>query len=83
MGTFADRANMLMTSPLARVAIVLVLTAFMAALMLVRVGSGERQGPATASITPVSLEGHTPGSTAHDRHEYRLRLAAAAASSEG
>jgi len=74
---------MLMTSPLARVAIVLVLTAFVGALMLVRVGSGERQKPsATASIAPVSLESHTPGSAAHDRHEYRLRLAAAAGSSE-
>ena len=80
--TDADRASMVMTSPLLRVAIVMALTAFMAALMLVRVGSGERQGPATSLITPVSLAGHTPGSTAHDRHEYRLRLAAAAASSE-
>jgi FlaG/FlaF family flagellin (archaellin) len=73
---------MVMTSPLARVAIVVVLTACMAALMLVRVGSGERQVPATSSLAPVSLTGHTPGSAAHDRHEYRLRLAAATATSE-
>ncbi len=83
VGTFADRATMLMTFPLARIAIVLVLTAFVAALMLVRVSSGERQGQsATASTAPVSLERHTPGSAAHDRREYRLRLAAAAGSSE-
>lgn len=73
---------MLATTPLARVAIVLVLTAFMAALMLVRVGNGEHQGSARSSITPVSLARHTPGSAAHDRREYRLQLAAVATSSE-
>ena len=73
---------MLVTAPLARVGVVLVLTAAMAALMLVRVGYGERQRAVPPSIAPVSLERHTPGSTARDRHAYRLRLAAAAASSE-
>ncbi len=73
---------MITTTPLARTAIVLVLTAAMAALMLVRIGDGEHQEAAPSSITPVSLARHTPGSAAHDRHEYRLRLAAAAASSD-
>jgi hypothetical protein len=80
--TDADRANMLVTTPRARVAVVLVLTAAMAALMLVRVGYGERQGATPSSVASVSLERHTPGSAAHDRHEARLRLEAAAALSE-
>ncbi len=46
--------------------------------MLVRFTVDQQQGPATPSGQAVSLAGHTPGSTAHERREYRLRLAAAA-----
>lgn len=80
--TDADRATVLVTTPRAQVALVLMLTAAMAVLMLVRLGYGERPVAATTSVTPVSLERHTPGSAADDRHAYRLRLEAQAASSE-
>lgn len=69
---------MLVTSPYARTALLLVLAALATALMLARVTAGQRREPATPSGQAVSLAGHTPGSTAHERHAYRLRLAAAA-----
>jgi hypothetical protein len=69
---------MLITSLVARTALLLTLTALATALMLVRFTVDQQQGPATLSGQAVSLAGHTPGSTAHERREYRLRLAAAA-----
>lgn len=80
--TDADRATMLVTTPRTQVAVVVMLAAAMAVLMLVRLGYGERSVAAPRSITPVSLERHTPGSAAHDRGAYRLRLEAASDSSE-
>jgi hypothetical protein len=77
----ADRATMRLTTPRAQVFVVLMLTAAMAVLMLVRLGYGERPVAAPTSITPVSLERHTPGSAAHDRRAYRYRLEVAPGSS--
>jgi hypothetical protein len=72
---------MLLTSPFARTALVLVLVAFATALMLIRVSVSQQQGTAAPSSPTVSLAGHTPGSTAHERHEYRLSVAQATAAS--
>jgi len=72
---------MLLTTPFARTTLLLVLAAFAAALMLIRVNAGQQQRAATPSSPTVSFVSHTPGSTAHDRHEYRLRVASTAAAS--
>jgi hypothetical protein len=69
---------MLVTSLVARTTLLLTLTALATALMLVRFMVDQQQGAATRTAPSVSLAGHTPGSTAHERREYRLRLAAAA-----
>jgi hypothetical protein len=72
---------MLLTSPLARTVLLLVLAALVAALMVARVTVSDREGQ--GAVAPesrvVSLSGHSPGSEAHARHEYRLRVVAAAA----
>ncbi len=68
---------MLLTSSFARTAVLIVLTAAAAALMLVRVNASQQQGTATPSTPEVSLASHTPGSAAHERHQYRLRVAQA------
>jgi len=68
---------MLFTSSFARTAILIVLTAAAAALMLVRVNASQQRGAAIPSSPEISLARHTPGSVAHERHEYRLRVAQA------
>ena len=68
---------MLLASPLVKTALLLLLTAFAAALMLVRVNASQKQADAAPSTPVVSLAGHTPGSAARERHAYRLRVAEA------
>jgi hypothetical protein len=72
---------MLLTTPVARVAILLVLTAFVAALMLIRLTASTHPGTAVRASTAVLVARHAPGSAAHDRHEYRLLLGKAASAS--
>jgi hypothetical protein len=71
----------LLTTPFARTALLLVLAAFATALMVVRINVGQEHGAAAPASPTVSLSSHTPGSTAHERHEYRLRVAQATAAS--
>ena len=73
---------MLVTSPLARTALLLTLATLAAALMMVRVTVSQQKAEAGPASQTISFAGHTPGSAAHERHAYRLRLAAAAAASE-
>ena len=77
--TAADIRGMLLTTPYARTALLLVLAALATALMLIRVSVSQPQGGAALSSPVISLASHTPGSAAHERHEYRLRVAQAAA----
>ena len=77
----ADTGSMLLTIPLARAALLVVLVAFATALMLVRVSAGQERGATTPAGPIVSFARHTPGSEAHERHEYRLRVAQAIAAS--
>ena len=75
---------MLLTSPRARTALLLVVTAVAAALMVVRFNASQQQGaaaPSSPSSPSVSLTRQTPGSVAHERHEYRLRVAQTTADS--
>lgn len=71
---------MLLTSPVARIALLLVLAALMAALIAARATVGPRQQPAAVEpqARTVSFAGHSPASAAQARHAYRLRVAAAA-----
>lgn len=72
---------MLLTSPLARTVLLLVLAALAAVLMVARLTASHPQerGAVTPESQVVSLTRHSPGSEAHARHEYRLRVAATAA----
>ena len=69
---------MLLTTSFARTAVLIVLTAAAAALMLVRVNASQQQSASVPSTPEVSIASHTPGVAAHERHEYRLRVAQAA-----
>ena len=74
---------MLLTTPFARTALLVVLAAFATVLMLIRVSVGQEQG-ATSPVSPaVSFARHTPGSAAQERHEYRLRVDARAIAASG
>lgn len=72
---------MLLTTLYARTALLLVLAAFATSLMVIRVNVGREQAAAAPASPAVSLASHTPGSTAHERYEYRLRVAQATAAS--
>ena len=69
--------HMLLTSPVARIALLLVLAALMAVLMVARATVGPRQQPMPSSRR---LEGAVAASPARGqaRHAYRLQVAAAA-----
>ena len=79
----ADIRSVLLTAPFARTALLLVLAALATALMLIRVSASQPQGADAPTSPMVSLASHTPGSAAHERHEYRLRVAQAIAASGG
>ena len=74
---------MLLTTPFARTALLVVLAGVAAALMLIRVNVGQEQGATTPVSPAVSFARHTPGSAAHERHGYRLRVAQGIAASGG
>lgn len=70
---------MLLTSPVARIALLLVLAALMAALIAARATVGPQQRPDAVEpqARTIAFARHSPASAAQARHAYRLQVAAA------